>query len=155
MENEVKKKISQVELIRQAMQARGWKAAELSRASGVSTGVLSRFFNDDGISADNFYAILVALNLLAGPKSPSSYPYREANRKIHDSVEYVLQSGKVDAVNAFKAGLGGVLMFISDKSDTAKVIVNIEKMLQKLLSDRMEARGSKPGAGHGKKRAAK
>jgi len=138
------------------MRDRGWTAADLSRASGVSTGVLSRFFHDDGMSADNLFAVLIALDLLAGPESPAPSPYGEANREIHELVEYVLQSGNTDAVNAFKAGLGGVLMYISDKSDTAKAIANIEKMLKQLISERsMEGKSSKRATDHGKKRAAK
>ena len=155
MKKEVKRNISQVELIRRAMQDRGWNAADLSRASGVSTGVLSRFFHDDGMSADNLFAVLIALDLLAGPESSAPSPYGEANREIHELVEYLLQSGNKDAVNAFKAGLGGVLMYISDKSDTAKAIANIEKMLKQLISDRVEGKSSKRATDHGKKRAAK
>jgi transcriptional regulator with XRE-family HTH domain len=155
MKREVKKNISQVELVRTAMQSRGWSAADLSRASGVSTGVLSRFFHDDGMSADNLFAVLASLDLLTGRDSPPPYPYRDENREIHDLVEYVLQSGKVDAVNAFKAGLGGVLMFISDRSETAKAIANIEKLLRKLISERTEAKSSKRKTDHREKRAAK
>ena len=155
MKREVKENISQVEFVRQAMRGRGWNAADLSRASGVSTGVLSRFFHDDGMSADNLFAVLIALDLLAGRESAAPFPYGEANREIHELVEYVLQSGKTDAVNAFKAGLGGVLMYISDRSETAKAISNIEKMLKKLISERMETKSSKRVTDHGRKRAAK
>jgi SOS-response transcriptional repressor LexA len=61
-----------VELIRNEMKARGWNAAKLSRVSGVSTGVLSRYFNNDGISSDNLYAVMQALDLHS--PTPQSRP---------------------------------------------------------------------------------
>jgi SOS-response transcriptional repressor LexA len=63
MERTGKGDILHVDIVRNAMRARGWNAAKLSRVSGVSTGVLSRYFNKGGISSDNLYAVMQALGL--------------------------------------------------------------------------------------------
>jgi len=63
MKQLIKKKIAHMELIRQKMVVKGWKPAKLARVSGVTPGVLSRYFNKGGISADNLFAVLNALDL--------------------------------------------------------------------------------------------
>jgi SOS-response transcriptional repressor LexA len=70
----VKKNILHLEIIKSEMASRGWTAAKLSRASGVSTGVLSRYFNNDGISSNNLYAVLLALGLDAPARLPRPIP---------------------------------------------------------------------------------
>lgn len=55
---------SYVEIILKKMKGMGLSQADLSRQTGVSSGVLSRFFNYDGISDRNLFAILGALNIL-------------------------------------------------------------------------------------------
>jgi len=68
MKDKIKQKVSHMEIIREAMHSRGWKAADLSRASGVSTGVISRYFNPRNkkqLNADNLFALLSAVGLLA------------------------------------------------------------------------------------------
>jgi len=74
MKDLVKHKFSHVEIIKAAMREKGWNAADLSRSSGVSSGVLSRYFNDSGISADNLYAIQRALGLDAPVRRPRPIP---------------------------------------------------------------------------------
>ena len=74
VKDSVKVNISHVELIKSVMKARGWNAAKLSRISGVSTGVLSRYFNDDGISSDNLFAVMQALGLNAPVLQPRPIP---------------------------------------------------------------------------------
>lgn len=74
MKNKVKDYLPHVEIIRKAMIEKGWNAAKLSRVSGVSTGVLSRYFKNDGISADNLYAVLKALGLDAPVRRQEPIP---------------------------------------------------------------------------------
>ena len=74
MEDKVNINILHVELVKSEMKAKGWNAAKLSRISGVSTGVLSRYFNKGGISSDNLYAIMQSLGLNVPALSPRSIP---------------------------------------------------------------------------------
>lgn len=65
MKVSVKDKVSHLKLIKDSMAAHGWSAAELSRRSGVSTGVLSRYLNKVlGMSDDNLFDVLCALGLI-------------------------------------------------------------------------------------------
>lgn len=65
MKSKIKKKISHMELVKTAMQRKNWTAAELSRQSGVSTGVLSRYLNAVlGMSDDNLFAVFTSLDLI-------------------------------------------------------------------------------------------
>jgi hypothetical protein len=65
MKSKIKKKVLHMELVKAAMIRKGWNAAELSRQSGVSTGVLSRYLNAVlGMSDDNLFAVMTALDLI-------------------------------------------------------------------------------------------
>lgn len=66
MEQDCKQNISQIEQIRERMKQKGWKQADLARATGVSTGVLSRFFGNDGISDRNLFRVMTALGFFKG-----------------------------------------------------------------------------------------
>jgi SOS-response transcriptional repressor LexA len=74
VKDSVKGNVSHVDLVKSEMKARGWNAAKLSRVSGVSTGVLSRYFNDDGISSDNLFAVMHALSLDVPALQPRPIP---------------------------------------------------------------------------------
>lgn len=66
MEQDCKQNIAQIEQIRERMKQKGWKQADLARATGVSTGVLSRFFGNDGISDKNLFRVMTALGFFKG-----------------------------------------------------------------------------------------
>lgn len=111
MKQLIKQKVSHVEFIRQKMITHGWNAAQLSRVSGVSTGVLSRYFNDDGISADNLFAVMEALNLFEkkGDKNCNvacDQEMTELCRKVKEVVESKTHWGSsLEAnINSFKSG---------------------------------------------------
>lgn len=106
MKDFVNQDISHVEIIKVALRERGWSAADLSRASGVSSGVLSRYFNASGISADNLYAIQKALGLDLPVRLPRPIPvisWVQAGSfadvvDLHD----VGESGEGDQVHSIK-----------------------------------------------------
>ncbi len=53
-----------IEFVRQKMLDKKWNQSKLSKESGVSEGVISKFFNQDGISHRNLFAVLDTLGLL-------------------------------------------------------------------------------------------
>ena len=77
MEQDCKQNNSQIEQIRERMKQKGWKQADLARATGVSTGVLSRFLNDDGISDKNLFRVLEALDFFKD----------EPDKKFHTTIK--------------------------------------------------------------------
>jgi len=68
VKDEIKKNVSILKLlpvVRKAMNEKGWtEDARLSEASGVSTGVVSRFLNRGEISGENLCVILNSLELI-------------------------------------------------------------------------------------------
>lgn len=53
-----------VALVEMAMIKRHWNKSALSKESGVSSAVITRFFQDGKISSENLFKILNTLNLL-------------------------------------------------------------------------------------------
>lgn len=53
-----------VALVERAMIKRQWNKSALSKESGVSSAVITRFFQDGKISSENLFKILNTLNLL-------------------------------------------------------------------------------------------
>lgn len=66
MEQDCKQNVTPMEQIRERMKQKGWKQADLARATGVSTAVLSRFFANDGISDRNLFHVMTALDFFKG-----------------------------------------------------------------------------------------
>lgn len=129
MKHLIKQKVSHVEFIRNKMVSRGWKAADLSRASGVSTGILSRYFNDDGISADNLFAVMLALNALEGSDHTCEVQCDEKILKLCRKVKNVVESEthwgtSLEAnIHSFAAGL-----------EQDKEIIEVKKSIADLSS---------------------
>ncbi|MGP8154580.1 MAG: helix-turn-helix domain-containing protein [Smithella sp.] len=97
MKNTVKKKVSHLELVKKALKEKRWKAAELSRRSGVSAGVLSRYLNKVlGTSDDNLFSILRALDLINIPETGITHGLsREAIDACND-IKEILDFGEKD-----------------------------------------------------------
>lgn len=97
MEHNIKDKFLFIEIVKNEMKARGWNAAKLSNISGVSTGVLSRYFNNDGISSNNLIAVMRALGLDAPARRPHPIPV----------ISWVSAGVFAEAVDHWPVGLSG------------------------------------------------
>jgi len=107
----IKQNVSHLELVRDALKSRGWTAAELSRKSGVSTGVISRYLNEVlGINDDNLYSILCALDLIQDGKAngfmcgwdENAIEYCKALKEILDSGDKIARAAILSNIDAFK-----------------------------------------------------
>jgi transcriptional regulator with XRE-family HTH domain len=151
--------ISHVEEIKREMQARGWKAAKLSKLSGVSTGVLSRYFNNHGISSNNLYAIMTTLGITLPttpplennstppispdpPSGPSLWDYTQQLTRRIDGQSKIL-SVLNERIEGIRAGQSDTIKNMADRVDShAKTLALIESRLTtieaRLLIDEAE-----------------
>jgi len=96
----VKGNVSHIKLICDAMNMRGWTQADLSRASGVSTGTLSKYFNpanDKSMSADNLFDVLKALDLIKSDDTCSDHcevGCDEVTQKLCKKLKKIVDFGK-------------------------------------------------------------
>ena len=106
MKNTVKKKVSHLELVKKALKERGWRAAELSRRSGVSTGVLSRYLNKIlGTSDDNLFSILCTLDLINIPEIHVTRGWSQKAIEACNDIRDILDFGEQDEKDAVLAAI--------------------------------------------------
>ncbi|MGD0279953.1 MAG: helix-turn-helix transcriptional regulator [Smithella sp.] len=106
MKNTVKKKVSHLELVKKALKERGWRAAELSRRSGVSTGILSRYLNEVlGTSDDNLFAILCTLDLINIPKITVMRGWSQTAIEACNDIREILDFGEKEEKDAVLAAI--------------------------------------------------
>lgn len=140
-----------VEFVRRLMDGKDWKQADLARSAGVSTGVISRFFGDGGISQLNLFKILSALGLLNmdNQVDHNDCPLLGCDQKTKDlckEVKAVMDSkshwaGSLEAnIHSFKKGL-----------DNDNELIIMKKRLENL--EKVNSKG--PSSGTGKKAASR
>jgi len=101
MKATVKKKISHLELVKRAKEKKGWNAAELSRQSGVSTGVISRYLNKVlGTSDDNLFSMLCSLDLINLPDTDMTYGWSKEAINACKDIKEILAFGEKEERDA-------------------------------------------------------
>lgn len=106
MKNTVKKKVSHLELVKEALKEKGWRAAELSRRSGVSTGILSRYLNKVlGTSDDNLFSILCTLDLINIPEIRITRGWSQEAIEACNDIRDILDFGEKDEKDAVLAAI--------------------------------------------------
>jgi|GEM_PF-1228046 len=113
MKLKIKKKVPHMELVKAAMSERNWTAAELSRQSGVSTGVLSRYLNAVlGMSDDNLFAVMTTLgiiNINSKAKSADFMGWSKDALKAGKSVREVIDFGDREEKEALLSAIRSAL----------------------------------------------
>jgi len=138
MKDKNQEKFAFVEPIREAMKARGWKAVDLSRASGVNEAAISRLLKGGrSLSAANLYAMMIALEFVGPPSQqttvdnstlmgvPSPASFKQKNIPVLQEVETVLNSDDTDAINALKTGVRGLLLMLKEKTEGVTLLREI------------------------------
>jgi hypothetical protein len=107
MKKKVKKKVSHLELVKKAKEKKGWNAAELSRQSGVSTGVISRYLNKVlGASDDNLFSMMYALDLVNLPDAESmTYGWSKQVLNASNDIREILDFGDKEEKDAVLAAI--------------------------------------------------
>lgn len=101
MKAKVKKKVSHLELVKKAKEKKGWNAAELSRQSGVSTGVISRYLNKVlGTSDDNLFSMLRSLDLINLPDADMTCGWSKEAINACNDVRDILAFGEKEERDA-------------------------------------------------------
>jgi len=147
-----KQKVSHVEFIREQMKKKGWNAAALSRASGVSTGVLSRYFNDDGISADNLFAIMDSLNLFEyEDKNDFTCGWDEETIAACKEIKEIYDSKNKLVISALKTNLAAFTDSIKKDNAIKKLSQDVNR-LKMLVDPNTSPDIGKAASGIGKKK---
>lgn len=143
MEQNIKKKISPVELIdliESKMKQKGWKAADLARHSGVATGILSRLFDKEekkiGISAINIFEVLQALGIIKLEVESPAWPPEV--QKACEIVYKIMTSDNDIAKEALRTNL----RIFEDHEEKRKEEIEKKAEINDLTNrmERMEAR---------------
>jgi transcriptional regulator with XRE-family HTH domain len=113
MKLKIKKKVPHMDMVKAAMAERNWTAAELSRQSGVSTGVLSRYLNAVlGMSDDNLFAVMTTLGIINKNQKVKSADFigwskdsLKASKAVREIMDYGDREEKDSLWSAIKSAL--------------------------------------------------
>lgn len=116
---------------------RGWTYTELAKRAGTGTSGIGNIKQGiRGIGNALIKKFAAAFNvdeevLLSDSKvHADTYPYKIENKLTHDKVEDILNSGDLDSINNFNAGMNRVMMGLKKKKD-----VDLQAVIRKMAKD--------------------
>ncbi|MEN6375501.1 MAG: helix-turn-helix transcriptional regulator [Smithella sp.] len=137
MENIVKHKIALMEnvaIVEKAMRSKGWSKNQLAKESGVSSAVITRFFQDGMINSKNTFKILNALDLLKVSEETDNFPIYPASdcyTLYYKHLSIILSQGSAEQINMIENILKGEAQRAVEHNEIVELLRDIREEMGK------------------------